>query len=101
MEHEPNNIESGFDAIESFAQLFEYINTQRLGFAYKNAYEEAATIAKDLVATTAKDTWNAEQFRESFTVQHPELSPRFIEALTRCVQRYNPPVNIPSEPLWE
>ena len=94
--------ESGdFEKVKKFSELFSLINSQKLGKGYRDVYEEAVGVAKDLVDTKNKSSWDGGQFEENIITQHPDISKDFIAALKRCVENYNPPVNLPDRPLWE
>ncbi len=84
-----------------FAELFDEINKEGLDVEYRNAYEEAVEIAKKLVDARAKSSWSAYRFEDDMMRAYPDLPHPFIAALCRCVEGYNPPVNIPDAPLWE
>jgi|GEM_PF-3734201 len=99
MEKAPRK-ENNFEKINSFAQLFEIINSSGLDQQSKAAYEQAAQIAKNFVEQKNKSSWNSNNFGSEFRTKYPGLSQDFIKTLARCIEGYNPPVNIPAEPLW-
>lgn len=105
MEREKNNIPSRelnpeIENVEKFRDLFAFLDQERLGEEYKATYEETAELAKQLIEGKTKATWSRREFEKNMASQHPRLPRVFIEALGRCVEHYNPPVNLPEEPAW-
>lgn len=94
-------IENDFNKINKFAGLFDAINSQKLSEEYRDAYEEGVDVAKNLVNTKSKFSWDEKQFDSNITTKYPSLTGNFVEALKRCIKSYNPPINLPNEPLWE
>lgn len=89
------------DEIGKFADLFAAINAAKLPEVYRNAYEEAVSVAKDHADSKGRSEWNPYDFTREIARAYPEISDHFIAALRRCVTSYAPPVNIPDAPLWE
>ena len=98
------NIERDFEKAKSFKELFDLLNSFNSGEeykqTYKQTYEQAAEIAKHLVETKNKTSWDpAQYYRETMNLR-PVLSYAFVDVLVRCITNYNPPVNIPNKQLW-
>lgn len=100
MEREVNSVEIRLGSVRSFSELFDLINSADLGVAYQDAYEAAAELAKNAVAAKNKAELNLQNFESEFRGKHAGISAEFAAALKRCVENYNPPANIPDEPLW-
>jgi hypothetical protein len=97
MEKEPK-IQS-LDEIKRFKELFGFINSNKLSEEYRNAYEESAEIAKFFIANKNRSSWDEASFRQGIEEKYPKVSESFCDALVRCIENYNSPTNIPSEPL--
>lgn len=93
--------ESKFDNFKKFSELFDFINSEKLGQEYKDAYEEAVAEAKNLVDAKSKSSWDPAKFNDDIEGKYLNITKDYISALLRCVENYNPPVNLPEGPLWE
>lgn len=90
--------------VRSFKDLVAFLESVGLDDeTYRKAYDEVAVFAKRLVADRQKDFWNAHHkgFLEELREKYPSLSFHYLEALMRCLENYNPPVNIPNTHLWD
>lgn len=93
-------LNSGIREIKKFRDLLSFIHNEKLSEEYGIAYDETVEIAKKFVETKTKSTWDRGRFEETMKSKYPHLSSAFLEALGRCVEYYNPPVNLPDEPAW-
>lgn len=99
---EIENSEKVFRDINKFHDLFDLLHkTTNFSEQYKEAYEEAAELAKSSVEKENKEEWNSSQFARNMKEKYPNVSQDFISTLERCIDGYNPPVNLPSNSLWE
>lgn len=89
-----------YQEVKNFRQLFNLLEQNKLDGDYRRAYDEGAELAKELIEKKTKNSWNADEFEHKIISIYPDLPKIFILALRRCVENYNPPVNIPDEPLW-
>lgn len=96
-----DNFESKYEKVQKFHELFILLNSTKDGEQYRNAYEEAVELAESFVNIKSKSSWNPSNFETGIQERYPVVSQDFIDALKRCIENYNPPVNIPSKPLWE
>jgi len=88
------------EVIGKFSDLFAFINEKKLGAEYQESYEATVGIAKHLVETKSKGSWDKRAFERKIADEHPTVQKNFIEALSRCVEHYNPPVNLPNDLAW-
>ncbi len=86
--------------VKKFGELFDLMNMQKFGKEYQDAYDEVVNIAKHLVDSITKKLWQAAAFEDDIANRYPTLSREFVSALCRCVENYNPPVNLSDELLW-
>lgn len=93
-------IEIELQNANKFREVFNILESNKMSEEHKMAYEEVVDLAKSLVESKNKVNWESTNFVEEFKSRHHNLSDNFIEALKRCVENYNPPVNLPTEPLW-
>lgn len=93
--------EEDLEKMKTFRELFGLMRANNPEEEYKNAYEEAAEIAKNLIETKAKELFNVSRFKEDIAKKYPTFSKEFILTLTRCIENYNPIVNIPNRSLWD
>ncbi|MES3004906.1 MAG: hypothetical protein V4690_02215 [Patescibacteria group bacterium] len=85
---------------KKFKEVFTYISSNNLDQKHIEAYDYAVGIAKKLVETKNKSEWNRYLFSDELAKTYPSLSADFISTLVNCIENYNPPANIPNEPLW-
>lgn len=95
------DIEQSLGKVNNFKELFDLLNSFNLSDEYKQAYEEAAELAKYLVETKNKPIWDPAEFYRQTRNKYPEMSYAFTDALVRCVINYKPPVNVPHKSLWD
>lgn len=106
MKNEKNLAEKGgsgneYENINKFLELFVLLQSGKPSQQYKDAYDEAAQLAKNFIATKSKSAWDPTNFETDIKERYPDISQDFINALKRCIENYNPAINIPSKPLWE
>lgn len=100
MQKETSAHEFDFERISNFKDLFNFIRETNLGAEYEQAYETAAEVGKNLVENKSRSAWDPDAFKHNLKTKYPGVQDWFIDTLKFCIEHYNPPVNVPSEPLW-
>ena len=95
-----DTLDADVENVRKFSELFTLVNKEKLGSEYRESYEESVTTAKQLIEEKSKPSWDKEEFETGIVARYPTLPQIYISALTRCVEHYNPPVNLPDEPAW-
>ena len=95
-----SSLEFKFRNVKNFRELFALLNSSEFDESYREAYEETVQIAKYLIETKSKSSWNSTEFNTNIKIKYPNISQDFVNTLKKCVDGYNPIVNLPLEPLW-